>query len=337
VATISRAAPQPIIHIGYHKTATSWFQKVVYPAAQSHHFVDRILVRQTLVGGGAFDFDPVAARDALGFDAGNRPVVICEEDLSGFLHSGFTSTYVAAEVARRLHAVAPEAQIVIFVRAQPAAAASHYQQYLREGGTWSARHYLFPEAYRHLGKARVFKYPHFRFAQLDYRGLISLYDTLFGRESVHVFAYEELALDRDRLLQRMRDELDLDFATPAAIRNRVNRSYRAPLLPLARFLNLFTGRSVAGKKTLLHIPFWYPARKHLLRQLNRLPLGEVPSPQRLLGPQGMRWIAGRVWESNRWLQARMAMDLRPLGYPLDPPDEPAERPTRSPMLAWMRN
>src|SRR3546814_13566300 len=46
---------QPIIHIGFHKTATSWFQKSFYGASTSHRLVDRILVRKTFLGGTAFD------------------------------------------------------------------------------------------------------------------------------------------------------------------------------------------------------------------------------------------------------------------------------------------
>lgn len=329
---------RPIVHVGPHKTATSWFQTSVYPASTSHRFVDRVLVRRTIVGGGAFDFDAAAARAALGFDEPDRPIAICEEDLSGFLHSGFASTYIAKEVAKRIHDVVPEAQIVLFIRAQHSAAASHYQQYVREGGTASVGRYLFPESYRHLGKSRVFKYPHFRFAQLDYRGLIEHYDRLFGRENVHVYAYEQLAADRDALLERMRIDLGLELFDPPRAGRRVNDAYRRGLLPLARLMNLFTNRSIAAKRVLIHIPYWYPARKHLLRQLNRVPIfGRPPSAETLLGTPTLEWIKGRFWENNRWLAERTGLDLRSLGYPLDPPDHVATRPRRSPLLAWMRN
>src|SRR3546814_17860626 len=78
---------QPISHIGFHKTATSWFQKSFYGASTSHRLVDRILVRKTFLGGTAFDYDPAWARAELGFKSGERPPLICDEDLSGFLHN----------------------------------------------------------------------------------------------------------------------------------------------------------------------------------------------------------------------------------------------------------
>jgi hypothetical protein len=208
---------------------------------------------------------------------------------------------------------------------------------VREGGTASLRRYLFPESYRHLGKSRVFKYPHFRFAQIDYRGLVEHYDGLFGRANVHVFAYEQLRRDRDSVLARMQAELGLQVETATVSSRRVNDAYRGGLIPFARLLNLFTNRSIADKRTLVHIPYWYPVRKHLLRQLNRTPLfGRPPSPDSL-PPEIGEWIKGRFWSNNRWLAERTGLDLRAMGYPLDPPAAPIDRPGRPRLLAWMRN
>lgn len=332
------AGARPIIHIGYHKTASSWFQKSVYPLSTSHRFIDRVLVRNTFVGTGAFDFDPAEARAAIGFDEPGKAPVICEEDLSGYLHGGFAATYVAKEVAERLHATAPEAQIVIFVRAQPPAASSHYHQYLREGGTAGVTSYFFPESFRHLGRSRSFKFPHFRFAQLDYRGLVGHYDQLFGRENVHVFAYEMLSRDRSGFLSQMQARLGIDLDGAPVSGRRVNESYRAGLMPIARFLNLFTNRSVAYKTTLIHIPYWYAARKFLLKQLNRLPIfGRTPAPERLLGLETLEWMRGRFWRNNRWLADRLGLDLEALGYPVSGPETPLPRRRRSSLLAWMRH
>src|SRR5689334_3250233 len=115
---------RPLVHIGYHKTGTSWFQKRVYPRLTSHTVVDQRAIRETLMGRDAFDFDPAAARAALGLDRPDQPVVLCEEDLSGVLHQGLASTYIAKEMAHRLHAMLPDANILIFVRAQRTAALS---------------------------------------------------------------------------------------------------------------------------------------------------------------------------------------------------------------------
>lgn len=329
---------RPIFHIGFHKTATSWFQARFYPHAVSHRFVDRVRARQALIGGSAFGFDACAARRALGFEDGAPAPLICDEDLSGFLHLGLTSSYVAKEIAGRLHAVAPDAQVVIFVRNQPAMIASAYQQYVREGGTAAVRRYLFPDHYAHPGKSRPFKLPGFCFRQFDYAALVDHYDALFGRENVHLFAYEELARDRGELLARMMEQLGLDVAAPAGGERPVNASFRRGLLPLVRALNLFTSRSVATKRTLIHLPYWYPLRKALTEQLNRLAIfGRRPTPEALLGPAILRWIGQHYWAGNRRLAARMGVDLEALGYPVAEPEMRVARPARSPALAWIRN
>jgi hypothetical protein len=325
----------PIVHIGYHKTATSWFQKHVYPHVTSHRYIDRRLVRSTFLGGDAFGFDPQAARRALALDEDLPPPILCEEDLSGVLHNGPSSGFIAREVARRLHVTMPEARVVIFVRAQAPAALSWYQQYLREGGTAGLHRYLFPEAHRHLGHDRPFKVPRFCFSQLDYQGLVERYDALFGAERVIVLPYEAMR-DASALLRRMATMLDADL--PIAGRDRINNSYRAGLLPLLRFANMFTRRSVVDKMTIAHLPYWYTARKALFRQLNRLPLfGQPPRAERALGQPTIDWIAQRYWRSNRWLQERIGIDLGPLGYPVDPPAAEVARPPRALPLKWVSN
>lgn len=326
---------RPIIHVGLHKTATSWFQRRFYPALSSHRYVDRLLVRKVLLGGSAFAFDPVWARAALGFHLPGPPPVLCDEDLSGILHNGgILTTFLAKGLAERLRAVAPEAQIVLFVREQVSMTAALYNQYVREGGTGSVRRYLFPGDYRHLARVRPFKIPRFEFVQLDSLGLIRHYDALFGRENVHVFAYEAFARDPAGFLADYSARLGLEGPSPDTSRG-VNSSYRAALLPLARAMNLFTARSVADKKVLVHIPFWYPVRKEMLAGLNRLPVfGRRRSAERLLGRDVADWIRARFAPMNRELAERMGVDLAALGYAVDAPE--ADRPRRSALLRALR-
>jgi len=318
---------RPIIHVGLHKTATSWFQTQFYPCLTSHRWIDRLEARNALLTE-AFSFDPGAARLGLGLDADPQPYVFCDEDLTGILHNGGLMTgFLARRLAERLHLLAPEAQIVIFVREQLSFAAACYHQYVREGGTGSPRRYLFPDQYRHLSKVRPFKTPRFDVSQLDATGLIGHYDSLFGPENVHVFAYEQFAEDAGAFLRQFKARLAIEGGPDSAGR-AVNASYRRGLLPLARTLNLFTERSVADKRVILHIPYWYPVRKHLLARLNRLPLfGSRPTPEELFGADAAAWLRGRFAEANRQLQLRIGIALDRLGYVLDaPPVDPPARP-----------
>lgn len=326
----------PIIHIGFHKTATSWFQTVVYPQVTSHRLVDRELVRATFMDSDAFHFDPVHASRQLELGADPRPLLICEEELSGVLHIGAASTFVANEVALRIHSTMPGAQIVIFVRNQVDAAASWYLQYVKEGGTASPRRYLFPDEYLYPGRLMLFKTARFDFAQLDYSGLIATYDELFGRDRVHIFAYEDLKADRTALLDRMQRELGFELDHASIRSDLVNAAYRRGLLPVARAMNHFTARQVANKRTLVHLPFWFRARWLILERLNSLPiLGRPPAPRVLLDGPTRAWIADRFAATNAWLETRMGRSLAPLGYSVG--DRPlAAPPRRNRLFRWSR-
>lgn len=326
----------PIVHIGVHKTATSWFQRHVYPYVDSHHFVDRRLVRRTLLAGDPFRFDAGAAHIALGLHQLTRPPILCEEDLSGVLHHGLVSGHIAQTVARRIHALLPDARILIFIRAQPSAAISWYQQYLREGGTGSIRRYLFPDGYRHCGRDRPFKLPRFSFTQLDYHGLIETYDDLFGRERVIVVPHEALVANRAGVLRDL--GCRLGCVLPDGGATRENGAYRAGLIPLIRAANLFTRRSVVDKMTLVHLPYWYTVRKALFKELNRVPIfGRPPRASDMLDNAARQWIAQRFWRSNRWLAERTGLPLGEMGYPLDPPPVEVERPCAPAALGWASN
>lgn len=329
--------PRAIVHIGFHKTATSWFQSRVYPHVTSHRLIDRDLVRSLFVSGDAFHFDPNAARATLGVDADPLPPLICEEELSGVLHIGAASTYIAKEVAKRLHATLPDAQIVVFVRAQVDAAASWYMQYLKEGGTASPRRYFFPDEYVFPGRFMHFKQARFDFFQLDYSGLIQTYDELFGPDNVHVFAYEDLVRDNAVLLTQMRHRLGFTLDGAAVSSGAVNRSFRRGIVPVARLLNLFSARQVANKRTLLHVPYANAATRFVLAKLNAVPLfGPAATARSLIDEPTAAWMAQHFAHSNRWLAQRMGRDLRSLGYSVDEPEPAIARPQRTPLLRWTR-
>lgn len=326
----------PVIHIGFHKTGTSWFQQAVYPRVTSHGLADRDLVRATFMGGDAFTFDARNARQILEQSSAGKPVLICEEDLSGILHIGAASTYIAKVVATRLRDAFPEANVIIFIRAQPDAAASWYVQYVREGGTASPRRYFFPDEYLFPGRNMPFKISRFDFSQLDFSGLVREYDLLFGRDRVHVFTYEELAADPRSVLARLR-QIGLDFAPDEVPVERVNASFRKGLMPVARATALFTARSVVNKSTILHLPFWFRGRLHVLNFLDSIPLfGRRVQAADLLDGPTRAWIAARFWRGNQWLQERLGMDLERLGYPVRAVESEPTPPRRARWLRWTR-
>lgn len=307
---------RPIVHIGFHKTATTWFQKVLYPSVRNFAYVDRVKVKRAFLRDTPFSFDPARAWDVLELPGG-KPPILCEEELSGYLHNGGLGGLLSAEVARRIKAVLPDARIVVFIRAQPSMIAATYQQYIRGGGTRAVRRYLWAERYLRGAAAEPYKIPRFSFDHFEYDRLIAHYDGLFGREDVLVVPYEEFRRRPDATIAGMAERLGMDVELGGKARASVNRSYGAPLIPLARAMNLFTARTVLDKRAILDIPGWYGVRRFILEGLNRTGLfGDPPPPERLLGRDVVRRIEERYAESNRRLLGLRDLPLGELGYPL---------------------
>ncbi|HUD92486.1 sulfotransferase [Sphingobium sp.] len=255
-----------IVHIGYHKTGTTWFQHVFYPAVRNRNYLPRRTTRAAFLAPGALHFDPAEARHILGQDR-NR-AILCEENLTGGLHNGGLAGALSKDVAHRLHAALPDADIVIFVRDPVSAIGAAWLQYVKGGGTFGLNRYLFGRDRLSPVAPERDEAPGFRLEHFDYHRLIAHYDMLFGPDSVHVFRYEDFRTDprgfASAFAARFGLEIDLsqlDFDTR-------NPSLSRSLLWLARGMNLFTRRAVADKSWLIHIPGWYRLSRRLLRRAN---------------------------------------------------------------------
>jgi len=133
---------KPVVHVGYHKTATTWFQKRFYPLVPSHRFVSRKYVQESLLLPTAYRFDPESARIGLGVKHEAPPPILCEEELSGNPHSGGMRGSFSKDIAEHIRATLPDARIVIFIRNQVDMSAALYRHYVREGGTAAPRRYF---------------------------------------------------------------------------------------------------------------------------------------------------------------------------------------------------
>jgi hypothetical protein len=306
-----------IVHIGYHKTASTWFQRVYYPEVRNLRYVDRLLVKQAFLGHSGFHFDPDLARKELGMSAPDEPVILCEEGLSGYIHNGGLYGFLSLEMARRIRLALPDARIVVFIRSQPDIISACYQQYIRGGGTYRPRRYLHAADYLHGAIAAPYKVPRFSFDHFDYLALIRHYEELFGRESVHVIAYEIFRRDSRAFLEDYGRRLELDLDLNALDLKPKNASYSLPIVQIARVLNRFTYRTVNDKRFWVHIPGWYSTRRFILETINGTGwLGRTPSPEALLGADEIRQIEERFREPNRQLAEHTGLSLGELGYPV---------------------
>src|SRR5690349_1191325 len=149
-ATSGTRAPTPYavpitariaFHIGYHKTATTWFQRAAMPAHPGirplftdQPTTDPLLVELVLTPRHSFDAD--RARAALAarlaeLDVPDGGIALgSQERLSGHAATGGFDTF---DIAERIRATAPEAKIFAVVREQVGMVESEYLQLLQEG------------------------------------------------------------------------------------------------------------------------------------------------------------------------------------------------------------
>ncbi|MEM8537605.1 MAG: hypothetical protein AAGF56_07065 [Pseudomonadota bacterium] len=178
-----------LIHIGYHKTATTWMQKHLF---LPHHGYQQIMTHQEVFDlivrphGLRFEADPARAliKDRLSEVAPDHVPVISSEILSGHPFQGGHESDVFAE---RLAQIAPGSRILITIRDQMRIIPSVYMQYLQRGGTMCYRQFL-------AGTSQP-GYFGFTPEHFEYDVLLRHYQGLFGTESTYVSTQEALKQD----------------------------------------------------------------------------------------------------------------------------------------------
>lgn len=303
----------PLVHIGYHKTATTWLQQSVFCRAD-HGFItpmQRKRIQELMVLADPLAFDAAAVRAeydaalaATGPGEGLVPVV-SEERLSGNIHSG---GYDDKEIADRLRRVFPDARILIGIREQRSMILSCYKQYVVEGGPCSLKRYVNPPV-RGRVKVPMFNDRHFRFDRL-----IGHYRELFGDDRVHVVTFEQCRADPEGFVD---DICRFAGATRAG-----------PIITAGRNVSL-SGLS-AGIKRRLNGPFvrdtlnpnaWVDHRLcnliilRILQRLDRITPRAIRTwPDTRDRAYIRRWAEGRYAESNRRAAELTGLDLGGLGY-----------------------
>lgn len=315
----------PIIHVGYPKTASTWFQKAFYPHLNSPRYIGRDAIKAALADWNALNFDPTRLREQLGLGE-NESGLISEEGLCGYLHNGGVGGMVSMVLAEQLKAAYPNARIVLFIRSQPTILVAAYAQYVRAGGTRSARRYFFPKDYLIGPNASTYKQPRFDIDFFRYSRLIAHYERLFGAQNVHVFLYEQFAKGGMHFLRDYAGRLDLDVDWDKVSIERKHSSYSRGLMQVARVLNLLTARSVSDKASLVHVPGWYDARRQLLEGVNRTGLfGRSPALDALVGKPTAQWLRDHYVEDNLGLAKSHGLPLADFGYPMERSGDP-DRP-----------
>lgn len=331
----------PLIHIGLHKTGTSWLQVHLFAnpampfwtaapetvgkrksrAKFGSYFFYRSADGNMLLDG---DFDAAAARHGLGAERvpPARCLVVSNERLSGHpMSNGIDRSWICD----RLHAALPDGKVLIVVREQRAMILSNYMQYLKYGGPRSIEGYLAPE-----NDARA---PGLDPRYWEYDRLVALYRARFGAANVLVLPYEMLRKAPQDFVARICRFAGVEppaEALPSSSRENASQNYLtctglrllSPLIRSSRgngFAPALFGRRVGqavhlGLQTYLGLLVPRALNEHVKKRLLA----------RLDG------VAERYRASNQRLQDLTGLDLGAFGYLLPGQPAPIERAS-SPM------
>ena len=262
-------------------------------------------------------YDPTSAKQwideqlKLAHDHG-QDLVLSDEEFSGNIHTAGNGGYLAAAVADRLHAAAPQAHIVFFVRNQVSMIESVYRQYVKKGGTCSLANYLRATgSYRH-------RFPRFSFDHFEYDRLIRYYMTRFGTGRVHVFIYEQMRSNLESVLEQFCSRLEIEVFIPKGINSdyRANPSLSRLSLICARMTNRFYGTDPINHRVIIHIPGLYKRCLGVYRCLDRTWLARRLERRRLIDDGLRKGIEERFAASNQRLAELLGLDLQRFSYPM---------------------
>lgn len=304
---------QPLVHIGYHKTGTTWLQNHVFVPERGYQAPWTVRSGEAiehLVLSNEFRFQPETVRSAfqtaLDPAAGQVPV-ISHEDLCGYpvLHR-----YYGASVARRLHAVFPGARILMVVREQRSALLSLYRQYIKQGGQWPLAVFI------GSGAERPGFRPICRLDHLEYHLLVEHYQALFGPEQVLVLPYEWLR----------EDPLGFENAIHDFVANPTRATEHLPAANVGeggvalagrRIFNRFYQRSPLWNGHWQSLPLGYRAGNKACQWLNRaVPRRWHQRVETALRAQINDRVGDYYRESNQRLASLMGRDLSRWDYRL---------------------
>lgn len=301
------AGRRHVVHIGYHRTGTTWLQSVVFPRMQgvelpsepvwsdlannlgrSEQFLEHTLH--------AF-LEEVAAR-------GDKPLIFSREAISADHNDPWGS---AGRNAERLHRALPDARILIVTRRQDTMLRSFHWLYVRLGGHRAFRAML------DLDEIEGWRWDH---RHLEYDRLVAHYVELFGRENVKVLPTELLRRNPELYLAEISDFCGgqgYDTSTRELVRTRVNASSSALSVALLRRWNrLFVrsryntaprlGARRNGNRVLALLTRWVDPWARVLPDLSRRDRKRLAE------------VSSRYAESNVRLQHFCEHSLAELGY-----------------------
>ncbi len=307
------------IHIGYPKTATTTFQKHVFPNHPEVDYLGKFIpgfrykderlypAIDRLMTVDENDYEGVAGLRELvdGYRAQcSKPVMLISSE--SFVH---VTAVDLGLVAQRIKAAFGPCRIIITIREQLDIIRSWYGMHGRFG------QYLYPSRSQtaHVSStvsidewldyvSRV--YDKNFLATLHYDEIISFYVRLFGKENVGVFLFEEFVTDQHAYMQRLCDFMGVDLPTAMRL---VEGRHEYPRLTTGEVL--FFKMLLKFRPRFLVEPFTVDRAGFMLGVLSNSPKGKIK-----INAKWIEILRCSYRDGNRALNDKFGLSMDKYGY-----------------------
>ncbi|MCB1616822.1 MAG: sulfotransferase [Pseudomonadales bacterium] len=317
---ILQGMKQPLIHVGYPKSLSSWMQKLLFvPENGFCKVLDPLAAQLFVIDPPPFNYSNDAScqymqqqLDKYLPDAAKRAdtvPVITSEALVGHTYCG---GYNAKTNADRVYQLCPQGRVLIVVREQRSLMRSLYKTFI----TWGMPHSID----RLLNPVDANLSPQFNLDFMRFDSLVSYYRSLYGDDQVLVLPYEMFVTEPTVFLERLLHYAGVSNAAELIgklpLTRRMNRNQTLLNLMIQRWLNA----------VFLSGPFNYaglfPSTEERLKQrIRRSKKNPFPAFldncfEKQFASKVNKAFAGQFEQSNRQLVDLTGLDLARYGYAL---------------------
>jgi hypothetical protein len=288
----------PILHIGFPKTGTTWFFESYYKYV-SGIYLPHPDTYLSDISKPSFVFP--------NYDK-TKQLVLHHPDLTGVKRFIWDEGIQREKIATNLKNNFPDATIIIFLRNQIDFLTSVYLYYVRKGGTYSAKKII---------QLMINKELAFTLDYLKYDETLEVYMKLFGKENVHVYLYEEFCKQPKSFINDFTEKYKFTIAQNKIDYTPVNEKLRLQLMKLLLKTNRFTKFDNPFKKHIIHIPGLYQLINDNFHQWNKLKIfGKKTKTNDLFSEEQILYLKEYYKSSNNLLCSNYSIQKIKEYYPI---------------------